>query len=238
MRWLRAPTQDGRPLKLAFTLCLLAAALPARAGDVAGHLRVATPHRQFTRRTAAGDTTLPRLVPVDDAVVYLDRMPPKLAQRFDRTLEKQARARAKSGAPAVAPTMGQRDGAFVPHTLWAAAGTTVTFENRDTVYHSVFCVTPAQRFDLGKYAPGERRQRLFTRPGPAEVFCDIDPDETGFVFVTPNAAACRPAADGAFELRRLPAGRYTLRVWHPKYGSLVRQVDVPRRGAIELTLEY
>src|SRR5688500_2577590 len=55
------------------------------------------------------------------------------------------------------PALEQRQQAFAPRVLAVQAGATVDFPNRDPVYHNVFSVSPAKRFDLGKYAEGKSR---------------------------------------------------------------------------------
>jgi len=195
------------------------------AGDLRGSVGVLAAHRQFSR--VSGDSTSAgkrRLETMIDAVVYLDSIPARLEKKLS-----------KHPSDAV---ITQRGGAFSPRTLSVPVGTTVTFLNRDRVYHSVFSVSPARRFDLGKYAPGEGRQVALAAPGPIQLFCDIDPNETGFVFVTPNHASARPGSRGEFAFRKLPPGRYTLRVWHPSYGSLTREIEMPRHGDLEVALEY
>ncbi len=160
--------------------------------------------------------------PATDAVVYLARIPEKVERRLARD---------------AAPTrVRQAHGRFAPSPLPVAAGTTVTFTNADHVYHSVFSVSDARRFDAGKYAPGARRTVRFDRPGPVRLFCDIDPGEAGDLFVTPNHAFARPGRDGAFALPKLPRGTYELRVWRPGRAELVREVEVPGRGDVELDL--
>ena len=63
------------------------------------------------------------------------------------------------------PALEQRQQAFVPRVLAVQAGTTVDFPNRDPVFHNVFSVSPAKRFDLGKYARGQSRSVRFDKPG-------------------------------------------------------------------------
>src|SRR5206468_7808741 len=97
-----------------------------------------------------------RLEGVSDAVVYLDSIPDKV----EHQLAKNARG----------PFMVQRRGRFVPRTLPVTVGSTVTFLNRDRVYHSVFSVSPVKTFDVGKYAPGTIRKQTFDSPGAVELF--------------------------------------------------------------------
>ena len=159
-----------------------------------------------------------------DAVIYLEEVPPQLAKRPE------------SGVAAA--NMDQIDHRFVPRVLPVAVGTTVRFENRDHIYHNVFSVSPAKRFDIGKYAPRQMRQVTFDAPGVVELFCDIDPAMAGFVFVVPHPAFTRPDASGAFALPKLPRGSYILKVWHPSLGRVSRRIEMPRKGDLVVTLHF
>jgi len=52
--------------------------------------------------------------------------------------------------------------------------------------------------------------------------------------VLPNRAFTQPAADGAFTLPSLPAGTYTIKVWHPDADEITRTVKVPAAGDVTL----
>ncbi len=160
--------------------------------------------------------------PGTDVVIYVEDIPPKLEKKLAR-------------AP-VSTTIVQRAGRFVPRVLVVVAGATVTFENRDTVYHNAFSPSPARRFDIGKYAPHETRRVTFDRASVVELFCDIDPNETGFLLVAPNHAFTRPDRAGRFALPNLPAGTYRLTLWDPAHGRRTLDVQVPKRGDVVLAL--
>ena len=51
--------------------------------------------------------------------------------------------------------MDQRNEMFVPHVLAVTVGTVVDFPNSDAIYHNVFSLSRAKRFDLGRYAAGK-----------------------------------------------------------------------------------
>lgn len=128
-------------------------------------------------------------------------------------------------------TLAQRDQAFVPRVLPVAAGSTVDFPNFDPIFHNVFSVSPARRFDLGKYAQGKSRQVRFDREGVVNVFCDIHSSMAAWIVVLPHHAYAQPGPNGAFRLPDLPPGRYELVVWHPDLPEIRREVELPPGGA-------
>jgi hypothetical protein len=115
-------------------------------------------------------------------------------------------------------------------------GTTVDFPNRDPIYHNVFSVSPAKRFDLGKYAQGHSRRVRFDKAGVINVYCDIHSDMAAWVYVVPHHVFAQANAAGRFTLPELPAGTYTLKAWHPDRGEQTVTVDVPARGDAPVTI--
>lgn len=152
---------------------------------------------------------------VRDAVVYLDPSPRLPASKAPRT---------------AVVRMTQRNRRFVPHVVAVPAGSSVRFENHDSIYHRVFSVSPVKTFDLGNCAPGRFKTVTFDSTGVVQVFCEVESRMSGFVFVTPASTFVRPDSSGAFQLK-LPRGDYTIHVWHPSRGDLKRDVQVTGRGA-------
>ena len=110
-------------------------------------------------------------------------------------------------------TLDQRNEAFVPRVLAVTVGTTVDFPNSDRVYHNVFSLSGAKRFDLGRYAAGRSRSVRFDRPGIVRVFCEIHSHMSAFILVFNHRYFAVTAADGRYQISRVPPGRYTLVAW-------------------------
>jgi plastocyanin len=106
-------------------------------------------------------------------------------------------------------TLSQKNKTFQPRVLAVPAGSSVDFPNNDGIFHNVFSLSGPQPFDLGLYRAGETRQRTFTSPGIYRVFCNIHPQMTAMIVVTPSAFTTVAGADGRFTLE-LPPGRYRI----------------------------
>jgi plastocyanin len=216
------------------TLVVLAALVgtaPATAGVIRGSIRTPpatapspTMNAYPGRASALPGGRAPERGRVTDAVVYLARIP----AAAESTL---AGARGR-------PQLAQWEEAFVPRVVVVARGRAVDFPNRDPIYHNVFSLSPAKRFDLGKYRQGQSRAVVFDRTGLVKVFCDIHAEMEAFVLVVPNHAFAQPAADGSFELPDLPPGGYELRLWHPDLKEIVRTVQVPTHGDVRVELSF
>jgi plastocyanin len=127
---------------------------------------------------------------------------------------------------------------FTPHVLPVVLGSEVDFRNGDRIYHNAFSVSPAKKFDVGRYAPGETRSVIFDRPGIVSIFCELHPSSACFVVVLPDHLFTQPDASGKFTLPKLPQGTYTVKAWHPIYGETSRQVDLPKSGDVDVELEF
>jgi len=159
----------------------------------------------------------------EGCVVYLDSIPAKVEQKLARSAPRQL-------------WVSQRRSGFVPSLRVIVLGDTVRFLNRDRRYHNVFSVSPTRKFDLGKYAPEQSLLATFDRTGAVPLFCELHSNETGMLFVVPNHAFARLHRRGTFVLPKLPAGTYVLKLWHPRLGEQTREVEVPRKGDIVLSL--
>ncbi len=125
-----------------------------------------------------------------------------------------------------------------PRVLFVTQNTEVEFRNEDKVYHKPFSVSPAKRFDLGRFGPGEKQTVSFEQIGVVQVFCELHPESWAFIVVLPDKLYTRPDPNGSFVLSDLPEGKYSLTVWHPEFGAKSQTIAVPRKGRVELRLAY
>jgi plastocyanin len=150
-----------------------------------------------------------------DAVVYVESVPGKTF-----------------APPAAHANMNQKGLQFVPHVLPVLAGTTVDFLNSDSVLHNVFspdsCV---DRFNLGTWPQGQVKSFAFKKPCFAAVLCKVHPEMEGFVAAVPTPYFAVTSPDGSYEIKDVPDGTYTVKVWHPKLKGTQKSVAV--KGATE-----
>jgi plastocyanin/DNA-binding beta-propeller fold protein YncE len=84
--------------------------------------------------------------------------------------------------------------AFRPHTLIVATGATVTWQNDDTVAHTV--TSGEGWFDSGQMAAGESFAFQFDKPGTFRYHCNHHPDMEGVVIVMPGGAVAPSLFEG------------------------------------------
>jgi polysaccharide lyase family 4-like protein len=143
-----------------------------------------------------------------------------------------------SASPLRGGRLAQKNQGFVPRVLPVAVGARVDFPNQDPIYHNVFSVSPAKRFDLGKYGLGKSKSLVFNKPGIVNVYCDIHSNMEGIILVLPHGWFAQPDAEGRFTLPPVPAGTYQVRVWHPDLGERTASVTVAEDGTSDLELSF
>ena len=119
---------------------------------------------------------------------------------------------------------------FEPHILVVQQGTTVEFLNSDTVAHNVFW--PSINGDkklghnMGTWPQGEKRSFTFTNPGVVPLLCNVHPDMSATIIVSPTPYFAKTDSAGNYEIKNVPDGAYTVTVWHEGKKAQTAQVTV------------
>ena len=154
-----------------------------------------------------------------DAVVYVDRIAGKAFP-----------------APAEHAKVDQKNMQFNPHVLAVLEGTTVDFLNSDALLHNVFSPDAcADRFNLGTWPQGQVKSFTFKKECVAGLLCKVHPEMEGFIAVLPTPYFAVTQADGSYDIKGVPDGAYTVKVWHPKLKAAQKSVTV--NGATEANFE-
>ncbi|NIQ30657.1 MAG: hypothetical protein GTN89_09850 [Acidobacteria bacterium] len=156
-----------------------------------------------------------------DAVVYIDTIDGKTF--------------APPEEPLVVDQVGME---FVPHVLPVVAGSTVDFLNSDAFLHNVF--TPdkcADKFNLGSWPKGQVRSFTFKQPCVAVLLCNVHPEMEAYVVAVPTPYFAVTDRTGAFTIKDVPDGTFTVKVWHKKLKEISQEVTVAGETALDLTLK-
>jgi plastocyanin len=115
---------------------------------------------------------------------------------------------------------------FEPHVQTAEVGQWVELRNGDPLLHNADARIGADTvFNVG-LPPGRQTRRPLARTGLMKVACDIHKWMTAYIAVTDHPYHTVTDAYGAYEIRDLPAGTYTVRVWHEELGTLDHSTEV------------
>ena len=124
-------------------------------------------------------------------------------------------ARNLAHLPAPGQAVDQVDKQFVPYVKAIYVGSSMLFPNNDKVRHQVYSFSPAKKFELPLYAAREAPPVLFDKPGVVVLGCNIHDWMIGYVYVADSPYFAVTQSDGKVDLHDLPAGDYSVRVWHP-----------------------
>jgi len=172
-----------------------------------------------------GKVSVQGMKSAENIAVYVDVIPDK---KFD--------------APKDSVVIDQRKMAFVPHLVAVQQGTTVEFLNSDPVGHNVYWPSISGNkklaHNLGTWPKGEKKPFQFNDQGVASLLCNVHPEMSGYVVVTPTPYFAVTDKDGNFEIKNIPAGKYTLKTWSEDGKPTTQAVDVSGATAtVELTVK-
>jgi plastocyanin len=134
--------------------------------------------------------------------------------------------------PATPVVLDQRGCRYAPHVFGVRVGQPVEFLNSDATLHNVHAMPMKnQEFNRGEAVQGMRIRQAFTVPEVmVPIKCNVHSWMNAFAGVMAHPFFAVTGADGAFALKGLPPGTYTVEAWHEKYGTQSQQVTV---GATE-----
>lgn len=138
--------------------------------------------------------------------------------------------------PAKPVEMDQKGMLFIPHVLPVVTGTSVRFLNSDPVGHNVF--SPEARYNLGTWPQGETKDHRFDKPGVYSQLCRVHPEMEAYVVVLDTPYFAVTDKTGAFEIKNVSPGKYTLVVWSEKLKELKQPITVAAGAptSVNLTL--
>ncbi|HZN52504.1 MAG TPA: carboxypeptidase regulatory-like domain-containing protein [Methylomirabilota bacterium] len=158
---------------------------------------------------------------IRSAVVWLDKPP----------------AGASAAALAPTATMDQKECLFAPRVVVVPAGGKIDFLNSDRLLHNLHS-TPSANPPFNRTQPKGRTITIpFEKPEIIRVTCDLHSWMRGWVVVAEHPYYALTDGAGEFELKGLPAGRYTLKVWQERLGTVSKEVVVGDQDPTPVTLE-
>jgi plastocyanin len=147
-----------------------------------------------------GKVAVQGLRSAESIAVYIDTIPGK---KFD--------------PPSQHVTIDQRKMTFSPRVTVVLQGTTVDFLNSDPVGHNVYWPSISGNkklaHNLGTWPKGEKKGFQFNDAGVASLLCNVHPEMSGYIVIVATPYFAVTDKDGAFEIKDVPPGTYTLKTW-------------------------
>jgi plastocyanin len=142
-------------------------------------------------------------------------------------------------APTQKALVNQKGLMFNPHLTVIQVGTTVEFQNDDSVQHNVFwpSINGNKKFghNLGTWPKGEKRPFKFDQSGVVPLLCNVHPEMSGYIIVSPTPYFAQTDASGNYKIDNVPDGKYTVVAWHEGMKQ-TKQVDVAGTSKADFAL--
>ena len=131
--------------------------------------------------------------------------------------------------PSTPVMLDQQGCQYIPHVFGAQVGQTIKVANSDAALHNVHALPKHNReFNFSQPTKVPPVDRVFTQPEIGiPLKCDVHGWMNAYASVVPHPFFAVTGADGRFEIKGLPAGSFTIELWHETLGvqSLTVTVD-------------
>lgn len=134
----------------------------------------------------------------------------------------------KYAVPTAPAVFDQHGCMYEPHVLGVQAGQGVEIRNSDSTLHNVNAKSAqSSPFNLAMPTQGMKITKQFDKPEiMVPVRCNVHPWMQAYIGVVDHPFFAVSGSDGTFSITGLPAGTYTLQVWHETLGTQTQTVTV------------
>lgn len=138
--------------------------------------------------------------------------------------------------------LNQQGCMYRPHVLGMMVDQPLNLTNSDATLHNIHALPKAEgnkEFNLGMSRPGVEVTKTFEKPEiMVKIKCDVHPWMLAYIGVVEHPFFAVTDVDGSYEIPRLPAGTYTLAVWHETFGTQSRTLTLDEAGTVEADFKY
>lgn len=141
-------------------------------------------------------------------------------------------------APDAHAVVDQQDCMYVPRIQGVVSEQQVDIKNSDRTLHNVHTYKGSETlFNQAQPRGGDPLTKTW-KDGIIKLTCDVHPWMRGFVVVTDHPFFAVSGDDGSFTIEKVPAGKYKLEAWHPRYGLKTADVAVADDKPAQVTFTY
>ena len=90
---------------------------------------------------------------------------------------------------------------------------------------------------MGTWPTGQKKAFKFDDPGVVTLLCNVHPEMSGYIIVSPTPWFAETSADGAFTIAGVPDGQYTVTAWHEGKKASSKKVTVSGDTTADFTLQ-
>ena len=146
----------------------------------------------------------------------------------------------QTAVPADPVVIDQRACVYRPRVIGMRVGQALQVRNDDDLLHNVHSSSAVgNSFNVGQPKAGI----VFTfTPKAAEVMlplgCDVHRWMTAYIGIVSHPYFSVSGADGTFTIAKVPAGTYTIKTWHERFGELTKNVTVKPGATATIDFSY
>ena len=135
-------------------------------------------------------------------------------------------------------TLDQKECEYHPHVLAFPVGTTVEINNPDGILHNIHSYSKVNTpFNLAQPKFKKTLEVKIEKPEAISVKCDVHGWMSGWLVATENPYVAVSDKSGSFKLTDVPAGTYTVEVWHETLGKTSQNVTVKGKEDAKVNFE-
>lgn len=135
-------------------------------------------------------------------------------------------------------TLDQNGCEYHPHVLAFPAGSTIEILNPDGILHNIHSYSKVNSpFNQAQPKFKKTLDVKIEKPEAVEVKCDVHGWMHGWLVATENPYFAVTDNSGNFKLTDVPAGSYTVEVWHEKLGKSSQKVTVKAKEEAKVNFE-
>ncbi len=142
--------------------------------------------------------------------------------------------------PAQPVLIDQRGCFYRPRVVGARAGQVLRVKNSDNLLHNVHSSSSSyrNRFNVGQPQAGISSDFKLNNEEMLKLGCDVHRWMTAWVGIVDHPYFAVSGADGSFVISNVPTGKRTISVWHERFGTLTKTVDVKADGPTTLDFAF
>ncbi|HVE86809.1 MAG TPA: carboxypeptidase regulatory-like domain-containing protein [Myxococcales bacterium] len=124
-------------------------------------------------------------------------------------------------------TVDQKECMYRPRVQGAMEGQKIEFKNSDQTMHNVHAFSGTKTlFNAPQQPKAPAMDKEVKASDVVKLQCDVHPWMKGYVVYSKSPLFAVSGTDGSFEIKDVPAGKYTVEAWHEKLGTQKMEVEV------------
>jgi len=143
-------------------------------------------------------------------------------------------------APAEPVVINQTGCMYEPHVFGIQVGQKLEIVNSDSTLHNINCqANTNKKFNIAQPVKGMKTTKTFDQPELGVPFkCNVHPWMSARAGVFSHPFFAVTDASGAFSIKGLPAGTYTIEAWQEKLGAQSQKVTVADGETKEISFSF